>query len=139
MKPFAEYISYLISYSSTVIHSSIKKKFAPYNLAPEQSLILFVLRLEDGLTQQEVGEKIKKDKANIARMAENLEKKGFIERVRDPNNRRALKLYLTPQGRTIYNEALTVFEEYDNEVSSRVTAEELREFKRILCKLTTED
>lgn len=139
MKPFEEYISYLISYSSTIIQSSIKKKFAPYNLAPEQSLILFVLRLEEGLTQQEVGEKIKKDKANIARMAENLEKKGFIERVRDPNNRRALKLYLTPQGRTIYNEALTVFEDYDNEVSSRVTTEELREFKRILCKLTTED
>ncbi|MEG0383961.1 MAG: MarR family transcriptional regulator [Solibacillus sp.] len=137
MKSNEQYISYLISYSSTVLHSAVKRKFAPFNLAPEQSLILGVLSKENGLTQQEIGDKLKKDKANIARMADNLEKKGFIERNRDPNNRRALKLYLTAQGETVYDEALAIYKEFDEEVSSRVTVEELREFKRILNKLTS--
>ncbi|MFJ7735555.1 MarR family winged helix-turn-helix transcriptional regulator [Lysinibacillus sp. NPDC097287] len=138
MKPTEKYISYLINHSSTVLQSAVKKQFAPYNLAPEQSLVLAILRRENGLTQYEIGEKLKKDKANIARMADNLEKKGFIERIRDPNNRRALKLYLTAQGEKTFDEALTVFKKFDDEISSRVTAEELSEFKRILYKLTSE-
>lgn len=137
LKALDAYISYLISHSSTIINAAAKKQFAPYNLAPEQSLILFVLRLEDGLTQHEIGERINKDKANIARMAENLEQKGFIERTRDPNNRRALKLCLTSKGREIYEEALADFEKLDKEISSKVTKDELSEFKRILSKITS--
>lgn len=137
MKAIEQYISYLINHSSTILQSAARKKFAPYNLAPEQSLILSVLRRENGLTQQEIGEKLKKDKANIARMADNLEKKGFIERVRDPNNRRSLKLYMTVQGEKVYDEVLTVYKKFDDEITSRVTEEELSEFKRILHKLTS--
>jgi DNA-binding MarR family transcriptional regulator len=139
LNAFEEYISILINQVNTTINTAVKNQLVPYNLAPEQSLILFVLRLEDGLTQKEIGEKLNKDKANIARMAYNLEQKGFIKRVPDPNDRRILKLYLTPEGKVVYNEALAVFNEFDKKISSKVTEVELRELKRILYKLTSEE
>ncbi|MEK4425775.1 MarR family winged helix-turn-helix transcriptional regulator [Solibacillus sp. FSL K6-1523] len=138
MKGIEKYISYLINHSGTVLNSAVKKQFAPFNLAPEQSLILAVLKRENGLTQHEIGERLKKDKANITRMADNLEKKGFIQRVRDPNNRRAFNVFITAQGEATYDEVLVIYKKINEEICSRVTAEELSEFKRILGKLTSE-
>ncbi|MCM3729863.1 MarR family transcriptional regulator [Neobacillus cucumis] len=135
MNPFDKYISTLLNQANTKIHTAVKNKIAPYQLAPEQSLILFVLRLEDGLTQKEIGELLGKDKANIARMAANLEEKGFIRREQDPESRRNLKLYLTPTGSKVYEEAYSVFEEYDALISNRLTPEELKQLKILLLKL----
>ena len=110
LNPFEQYISILINQASTFLNTHVKNQLIPFNLAPEQSLILFVLRLEDGLTQKEIGERLKKDKANMARMAYNLEQKGFIQRRPDAKDRRITRLYLTKEGKERYEEALAVFD-----------------------------
>lgn len=64
----------------------------------EQFGILFVLSNEDGLYQRQLAFLLNKDRPNITRMLDILEKKGYVKRVKDPDNKRISKVYLTPAG-----------------------------------------
>lgn len=108
---------------------------APFNIAPEQNLIMMLLWEKDGLTQNEIGQKLDKDKTNIARMASSLEKKGFINRFTCPHDRRAQRLYLTDEGRKLGEKVIPIAEEFNRMVCDGISNEELMELKRILCKM----
>ena len=78
---FKDYISIKIHQTDLTLTSCVKAKLEPFNLAPEQNLIMMLLWEKDGLTQNQIVEILGKDKTNIARMALNLENKGFIKRI----------------------------------------------------------
>lgn len=52
------------------------------------------------LSQQELGERLGLEKSTVSRLAAGLEKRGWLARERDPDNRRYYRLALTAGGRT---------------------------------------
>lgn len=50
------------------------------------------------LTQQQLGERLGLEKSTVSRLAAGLERRGWLERVRDPANRRYYRVRLTPAG-----------------------------------------
>lgn len=68
------------------------------DITREQFGILLLLSLTDGLYQTQIANILGKDRPNITRMIDILEKRGFIRREKDENNRRILKVYLTESG-----------------------------------------
>jgi len=129
---FNDYISIFIHQTDLLLTNYVKNQLAPFNIAPEQNLIMMVLWEKDGLTQNEVGQKVDKDKTNIARMATSLEQKGFIKRSTCPYDRRSQRLYLTEQGRKLGETVIPIAEEFNNMVCKGISNEELSEVKRIL-------
>jgi MarR family transcriptional regulator, organic hydroperoxide resistance regulator len=71
------------------------------NITAEQWSVLSRLYEEDGLAQHEIAERLSKDKTNIARILALLERDRLVERRVDPDDNRARKTYLTPQGRAL--------------------------------------
>lgn len=69
------------------------------NITREQLGILLLLSLTDGLYQTQIANILGKDRPNITRMIDILEKKEFIRREKDESNRRILKVFLTQEGR----------------------------------------
>ncbi|HWO97725.1 MAG TPA: MarR family transcriptional regulator [Bacillus sp. (in: firmicutes)] len=130
-----DYISIIIHQTDLTLTSYVKTKLAPLNIAPEQNLIMMLLWEQDGMTQNEIAEKLYKDKTNIARMASNLESKGFIQRVVSKEDRRSLKLYLTDKGKELGHSVTPIAEEFNRQVCSGITDEELKELRRILSKI----
>lgn len=53
------------------------------------------------LCQREIGIKILKTGGNMTLVVDNLEKRGLVERVQDTQDRRYLKIHLTPQGQDL--------------------------------------
>jgi MarR family transcriptional regulator, organic hydroperoxide resistance regulator len=135
LKLLQEYISIKIHQTDLNLTSFIKAKLEPFNLAPEQNLVMMLLWEKDGLTQNEVAQKLDKDKTNIARMASNLEKKGFIKRTGCPNDRRAMRLYLTPCGKKLGEKVIPIAEEFDEIVCNDLSNEELQQLERLLSKI----
>jgi MarR family transcriptional regulator, organic hydroperoxide resistance regulator len=131
-----EYISIIIHQTDLTLTSYIKNQLEPYNLAPEQNLVMMLLWEKDGLTQNEIAEQLIKDKTNIARMVFNLEQKGFIRRVCPENNRRSLIVYLTEEGKQLGNHIIPLTEEFNNLVNKGITNEELNVLKKILTKIS---
>jgi MarR family transcriptional regulator, organic hydroperoxide resistance regulator len=132
---FTDYISIYIHQTDLTLTSYVKNRLAPYNLAPEQNLIMMLLWEKDGITQNEVAERLLKDKTNIARMVSNLEKKEFIQRIQHKSDRRALQLFLTDKGRELGEHIIPLTEEFNSLVCQGITEEEQNEVRRILRKM----
>lgn len=64
----------------------------------EMLQVLSSLWHEQGISQQILAEHIAKDKACLTNLMNNLEKKGYVCRKEDPNDRRNKLVFLTPEG-----------------------------------------
>ncbi|WP_338753686.1 MarR family transcriptional regulator [Bacillus sp. FJAT-52991] len=130
-----EYISIYLHQTDLLITSEVKNKLAPFNIAPEQNLVMMLLWKKDGLSQQEIAEKLKKDKTNIARMLLNLEKKGLIRRVCCQHDRRSLKVFLTDKGDQLKTVIIPIAQEINQRIYKGISEEELQTVRSVLSKI----
>jgi DNA-binding MarR family transcriptional regulator len=93
-KPFG----FLIHKAGQGFFNALLRSFKPYDISPEQWGIMNQLWHKDGLTQKELASRMIKDQTNLGRLLDKLEAKGYIERRRPPNDRRAYLIYLTEAG-----------------------------------------
>jgi len=70
---------------------------------------LHIIRKNEGINQERISEMLNIDKAAVTRMIHNLEKKDFVYREKDTNDKRNNKIYSTEKALTIK------FEETDAE------------------------
>lgn len=132
---FQDYISIKLHQTDLKLTGSIKAKLQSFNIAPEQNLIMMLLWEKDGLTQNQLAQYLGKDKTNIARMAANLEMKGFIKRNFCMEDRRSLELYLTESGKELKEQVVPVAEAFNDAVTEGISEEELKELDRLLTKM----
>jgi DNA-binding MarR family transcriptional regulator len=67
-----------------------------------QAFALHELDTEKPLSQQELAQRLRLEKSSVSRMAAEMERKGLLERERDPGNRRLYRLRLTDRGRALH-------------------------------------
>lgn len=130
-----DYISIFIHQTDLHLTSYVKKRLAPFNIAPEQNLVMMLLWEKDGLTQNDVAIRLDKDKTNIARMSYGLEQKGFIRRSNCPQDKRSQRLYLTEEGLKLKDFVIPIAEEFNRIVCNGITDEELIQVRKILSKM----
>jgi MarR family transcriptional regulator, organic hydroperoxide resistance regulator len=76
-----------------------------YGLSVPQFDILATLGFEEGITQQELAQRLLVTKGNICGMIDRMEASGWVQRRPDREDRRANRLFLTAQGRQLLDEA----------------------------------
>jgi DNA-binding MarR family transcriptional regulator len=54
------------------------------------------------MSQRDLAERLRLEKSTVSRLVADLERKGLVERERDPDNRRVYRLRLTPAGREVH-------------------------------------
>lgn len=67
-------------------------------ITPEQFGILFFLSQKNGIYQRQLCLSLMKDRANVTRMINILEEKGFVYREKDAVNKRITKVFITEKG-----------------------------------------
>jgi len=72
-----------------------------YGISVPQSFVLFALLEEDGSTLKEIGTKAQIDSSSMTVLVDKLENEGYLERRLDPQDRRAIRVFLTPKGRDL--------------------------------------
>lgn len=77
------------------------KRLKPHHIGSGQYGFLFVLYKNNGIIQESLAEILHIDKATTARALAKLETEGYVQRIVDPNDKRALRLYVTDQAREI--------------------------------------
>jgi DNA-binding MarR family transcriptional regulator len=80
-------------------------------LTKEQWTVLGVLWKTDGCTQQTLAEQTSRDKPGITRLIDNLEKENLVERHPDANDKRLKLIFLTPKGKSIEKEVMTIVDQ----------------------------
>jgi DNA-binding MarR family transcriptional regulator len=76
------------------------------------------------------------DPSRITRLAKQLEGEGWIERTRNPEDNRVVRMSLTSEGRRAFEMASERGEVFKDRVRSALSEEEHMELRRLLDKLT---
>jgi DNA-binding MarR family transcriptional regulator len=77
----------------------LKEKNLP--ITPEQFSVLTHLWKSDGLQQSELAVCTNRNRANVTRIIDILEREGIVIRQDDPNDRRVFKIFLTEFGKKL--------------------------------------
>lgn len=87
-----------------ILNSKIKKYFGDelnkntINMTPEQYLVMDILWDEGTLSQQAIADIIQKDKNSVTKFIDSLERKGFVFRAVDKEDRRINNIVLSKDG-----------------------------------------
>lgn len=95
------------------------------DITHEQFGILFLLSEEDGLYQRQLAFSLSKDRPNITRMLDILEKKGYIGREKHPDNKRISKVFITDEGRKKVEKAAPYRDIFKSKMHKGISNEEL--------------
>lgn len=119
----------------TRIYSRQCFKNANFEITPEQFVVIEVLMHHDGLYQRQLSEITLKDRPNITRIINILEKGGFVERRSDKNKRKVFKIYLTQKAKDIFPKLQEVTTKYRSVMTQGISNSELDACLKVLNKL----
>ena len=96
---------------------------------------LLNLSAHDNITQKELAERMDADTTTIMVICDSLEKKGLVERKKDPSDRRVNKLVLTSKGRSVFAKSFPLMMERYKFFSEAVEHKEIEVILPILERL----
>jgi len=106
-----------------------------FRLTFPQFGVLLRLSFRDNVTQKELSDIMDTDTTTIMVICDSLQKKGFLERMKDPSDRRVNRLILTEKGRNVVSKAYPLMmKRYEFFVNS-ISQKELETITPILEKL----
>ena len=119
--PFGAVVS-LVSRSKFVFLNS---RLRPLGLSAGQFPVLMLLAKEQNIMQDTLVRHYHLDKGTIARAVRKLDDGGFIRRITDPGNRRAVRLFLTEKGEHAIPLLQAISREWENHTSAGLSKEEM--------------
>ena len=124
----------------SIIHrtgsSFLSKEFSKFNIGSGQYMYLIHLYKNDGLSQEELTEILNIDKGTTAKSIKKLETEGFVMRVKDKNDKRINRVYLTPKAWEIKDEFLSSINAWENTLTSNLSYAEKEQALTLLKKIT---
>jgi DNA-binding MarR family transcriptional regulator len=91
-------IAYLLSDSARLLRRAFDARMRELGVTGPQARLLLVLGLHEGQNQGFYAEQLDVEAITLCRMLDRMEEAGLIERRRDPADRRAWRVHLTPSG-----------------------------------------
>ncbi|MCX7711114.1 MAG: MarR family transcriptional regulator [Clostridia bacterium] len=136
-------LGYLLNTSARMIKRKMDACLEKYTITTSQWAVLKLLDTKEVLTQAQVAEGLRGDRATMGSVIQRLQEKKLIDKVLDTKDRRAYLVCLTPvakemikdiekMAQDVFAEALKGFEESDIEVL-------YRSIRRIIANLSEEE
>jgi DNA-binding MarR family transcriptional regulator len=144
-RSLADRAGYLLASTHLAIRERAEEALEPFGLGPDaveecspkHVACLLVIADEGPLSQQQLSETIAVDRTTIVAVVDWLEAQGFVERRRNPADRRAYALQITPQGRRWAKEANRALRAAEREFLSPLDAGERKQLIGLLQRLVT--
>ncbi|MGH1517560.1 MarR family winged helix-turn-helix transcriptional regulator [Chryseobacterium sp. JK1] len=105
--------------------------------------ILGLLSRNNGINQQEIGNKVSKDKSSISYLINSLVKRDLVKRIAYKNDRRNKQIFLTPKGEnvveTVYPWALDLYKKAADGIDGEEITRALLLVKKMTANLENQD
>jgi DNA-binding MarR family transcriptional regulator len=130
-----ENVGYLLAKASQRWNELLYERFRREGfkeVRPSYGSIILPLFEEDGLRMGELAERARLSKQTMTTMIRLVERDGLVRRQRDPEDRRAFRVYLTAQARSFRPVAESVLRELDELLEEQLSQAELSTLKMSL-------
>jgi DNA-binding MarR family transcriptional regulator len=130
---FARY-SFLLDRTARKVKQYAQHQFknGEFDVTVDQWLVLKNLSENELLSQTELANLVFKDHPTLTRIIDLLCKKGYVDRVPHPQDRRSFQLHLTENGLAKVSELKPKILEIREKAWENLTTKDFEEFKRIL-------
>ncbi|MCE2613117.1 MarR family transcriptional regulator [Flavobacteriaceae bacterium D16] len=105
------------------------------DLTKEQMVVLKKVNDQDGLNQNELAFLTYRDKSSLARLLAKMEKKGYLYRQQNSDDKRINEVFLTPMGRDIFQECKVVIKHIIETMERNIDESEIQQMIRVLKKV----
>ncbi|HQA08647.1 MAG TPA: MarR family transcriptional regulator [Syntrophomonadaceae bacterium] len=135
---FANYYCFRLGAISRKMMRYYNNQLATYGITIVQSWVLFYLSDQDGSSLKDIAAAVQLDSPVVTGLIDRLVKEGLVVREEDPEDRRSLKISLTPRGREVVAEIAPTVVEYNQRIRSIIPDNDAYAFERALEALERE-
>lgn len=134
---FEESFGRTLNIAHTAMFKHLSKLMQKVDLpvTPDQFRVLAHLWIADGLVQTELAKSTNRNRANVTRIVDILEKKEIVERRNDPKDRRIFRIFLTDFGKSLKKETANCAAQSNEDALKDVTPEERKIAFKVLQKI----
>lgn len=135
---FTDYLCFRMGAIARKMTRYYNNKLAPYGITIVQSWVLFYLFRQKSSSLKEIANAVQLDSPVVTGLVDRLVKEGLVIREEDPEDRRSLKISLTPRGRQVVEEIAPVVAEYNQRIRNIIPDNDAETFERALEALERE-
>ncbi|WEG72431.1 MarR family winged helix-turn-helix transcriptional regulator [Vagococcus intermedius] len=128
-------IGFIAKDASKTIVDEFNKRLKKNDISNAQWTALFFIGQSNGLSQKELGAKTNSKESSIARLLDRMEQDELCKRIRDPKDRRIIRVSLTPKGEKIRSSLLPIGEKFHQDAIRNISDDELATFKKVLDRM----
>lgn len=121
-----------------VMGLSLARALQPLDLKPPHLDILVNLYRTPGISQQDLADKLLVGRSNLSMLLPQLEKRGLLVRRGDPQDRRILRLELTPSGTDMTLQAIAIQSELIDRTMKTASTEECNLVGEVMTRIIHE-
>jgi DNA-binding MarR family transcriptional regulator len=129
-----ERLGFLLGQTKAILHQTAEPAL-PAGFTAKHVGALSVIATEGPLSQQRLGERAAMDRTTVVAIVDGLEEAGYVERRRDPSDRRAYALEITEEGREWLEDARAIILGVESDFLAPLAAAERRTLVGLLQRL----
>ena len=133
--PTSRSVGYLVRQTHRAFTRVLQARIAPHGVSIGMWYFLRVLWQEDGISQRELSQRVGMMEPTTASALNNMERKGFVRRLRNRTDRRIVNVFLTERGRALRRELLPLAAAVNELALRGVSADEVDKLRAVLTKL----
>ncbi len=124
---FEKTLGYWLGTTTKMIDLYIQDVFQEHQikLSKIQWVFLKILNNQDGRAQQELAFLTNRDKTSLTRLVNTMEKKGLVKRTASKEDKRIKLIYLTEEGRRIFQSTLPIMKKIVSSFQQGISIEEI--------------
>jgi len=132
---FKDCLCFSVGRISRKLNKVTKESIASYGLTTSQFFMLIALYEENGILISKLAEKVALDRSTLTGLVDRLERDGLVKRTNDPNDRRAIKVYLTDKAEELRHDLLEIYHKNNSMFLSILSPKERQTFEAVVEKL----
>lgn len=127
-------LGYIIAKTNWLMKTYFNQKLKGNDLdiTPEQWAVLYSINKNPGISQTEIAKISLKDKTNVTRILDLLEKKKYIIRNSKENDRRIYNINITNKGKIVLEKLFIIADEVNNDYISKLQRNQITDLSKIL-------
>lgn len=133
--PAAEPVGRALASTAKLVSRAFERELAEAGGSQPVWLILLALKQQRWRTQQQIAAAVGIEGPTLTHHLDGLDKAGLIERARDPNDRRAVRVELTDAGDELFHRLAKAAIGFDTRLRAGLSDRQLDDFRRLLGRL----
>jgi DNA-binding MarR family transcriptional regulator len=130
-----ETLPFEIGETAHALRKAFDRRASGLGVTRAQWKVLFRLTRSPGLRQVELADMLDIEPITLCRIIDRLEEAGFVERTRDPSDRRAWKLQVTKSAQPLMEKLTAVGAELVEEAFAGIDARDIEKVRSVLARV----